>query len=168
MELTHCVGRRLELLLAERRQAIKKMQRARRLNGWAKQLLTGLLIAGLSATAKAELAVYYCNTTSYGQVTKEEVSNIRSYPFKLFIDLEQGKVKISGEISPIEIVDGTRLGRVKAWGDAVGLGQDSFFAHDPTIILDFRDGQLASTRVGELKGTDKFLIASYIASCEKF
>ena len=133
-----------------------------------KQLLTALLIAGISLTANAELVVYYCNTTSYGQVTNEGVDNIRSYPFKLFIDLEQGKVKISGEISPIEIVNGTRFGRVKSWGDEVGLGQGSFFAHDPTIILDFRHGQLASTRLGELKGTDDFLISSYLASCEKF
>ena len=133
------------------------------------KLLTALLIAGISATAKAEPVAYFCNTTKYAQVTDDEVSKIRSYPFKLLVDLEQGKVKISGEISPIEIVDGKFFGRVKPWGgDETGLGQDSFFAHDPTIILDFRDGQLASTRIGELRGTDDFLISSYLASCDKF
>ena len=134
-----------------------------------KQLLTALLIAGLLATAKAEPVAYFCNTTQYAEVTDDEVSNIRSYPFKLLVDLEQGKVKISGDISPIEIVDGKFFGRVEPWGgDEAGLRQDSFFAHDPTIVLDFRDGQLAFTGIGKLTSTDDFIIASYLASCEKF
>ena len=62
-----------------------------------KHLLTALLIAGFSVTAKAEPTVYYCNTVSYAEVTEGKVSDVRSYPFKLFIDFAERKIKVAGK-----------------------------------------------------------------------
>lgn len=126
------------------------------------------LIAITVNFAKAEPVVYFCNTTNYAQVTDEKVGNIRSYPLKLFVDLEQGKVKISGDVLAIEIEDGASIGRVRAWRDAAEYGQDAFFAHDPSHLLDFQNGQLASTSILKLKDPEEFIISSYLASCEKF
>ena len=67
-----------------------------------KQFLAALLIAGLSATAKAEPTVYYCNTTKFADVDKDEIQKIRSYPFKLFVDLKNSKIKVAGEIANFE------------------------------------------------------------------
>ena len=129
-----------------------------------KHLLTALLIAGFSVAAKAEPTVYYCNTTEYAQVTGGGVIDVKSYPFKLFVD--KAKVKISGDIDPIEITSG-------ADGTVLPMslskdGNDDFLAFNYKAVLDFRNRQLAYTTVRRRAIDGDFLLSSLLADCDKF
>ena len=135
-----------------------------------KHLLTGLLIAGFSVTAKAEPTVYYCNTVSLAQVKEAGVSDIKSYPLKLFVDLEEAKIKISTDgLNAFEIDDGIPYRSVTRWFGE-GKGEDAFFASDSDRLVDFRNGVLAVTEIGTIEENEEaqMIISSYLASCDKF
>ena len=136
-----------------------------------KPLLTALLIAGLSATAKAEPTVYFCNTTQYTQLTKEKVRRFKSHPFKLFVDLEAGRVKVTGEhVIGVNISDDLDLGNVRKWPNVeIDFGEGAFFANDGDWLVDFRRGNLAVTGISSISDNgSEFLISGYIATCDKF
>ena len=136
------------------------------------KLLTTLLVVGLSATARAEPTVYYCNTIKYGEVTKEKVSNIRSYPFKLFVDTEARpvKVKVAGETINFEATDGVRFANVTLWNSERNFGENAFYGNKLSSIFDFRGGIFAYTAIismGKEFGKE-MVISSYQARCDKF
>ena len=136
-----------------------------------KQLLTALLIASTYTTARAEPTVYFCNTTQYTQLTEEQVLGFKSYPFKLFVDLEAGRVKVTGEhVNGFNIVDERGLGSVTKWlNEVIDFGEGAFFANDGDWLIDFRQGNLAVTGISSAsENGGEFLISSFIASCDKF
>lgn len=129
-----------------------------------KHFLTALLIAGFSVAAKAEPTVYYCNTTAYAQVDASNVSDIRSYPFKLFVDLEQGKVKIAGDVNfATEITRGEGHSAVDTYGNS----DDLFFAYNIVESMVFDKGSLTLTSQVPLANGEPFIIAA-VARCDKF
>ena len=124
-----------------------------------KQLLTALLFAGLSATATAEPVVYYCNTTAYAQVKEEKVQNIRSYAFRLFIDRENKKIKIAGEVNTNEVEEGVYSGAV-----SINADSSSFMAWDNSSLLNFENGRLLQTVLSRTAS----IIQSYSAQCDRY
>ena len=103
-----------------------------------KQLLTALLIAGISAMAKAEPTVYYCNTTAFAQVYGTTTDTVRSYPFKLFIEADLGRTKI--KIAADELWDLTLDGSkeedtVYQWLTRPEYGDDAFFGMNTQLKL---------------------------------
>ena len=141
-----------------------------------KHLLTALLIAGFSVTAKAEPTVYYCNTTAYAVTQAGDVSNLKSYPFKLFVDLESRKVKVAGDVNfATELTDGKLGARVRKFtllglgDDALipGFSEDAFYAHDIFTHLSFEGGTLQLSDFGADANSKRF-VRSIIARCDKF
>ena len=135
------------------------------------KLLTALLIAGLSATAKAEPVVYFCNTIKYSEVTKDEVSNIRSYPFKLFIDTESRRMKVAGELINFEATDNEMFAKVIPWHADYNLGENAFHGFALGKTFDFRSGVFAFSAISTLGGESmgkEMIVASYLAQCDKF
>ena len=134
------------------------------------KLLTALLVVGLSATARAEPTVYYCNTIKFGEVTTEKVSNIKSHPFKLFIDAEAQRVKVAGESINFEATDSVMYANVTPWGTQHNLGENAFYGNTLSSIFDFRGGVFAFTAINTLgDGLGKeMIISSYVARCDKF
>lgn len=115
------------------------------------KLLTALFIAGLSATAKAEPVVYYCNTTAHVKVTETEILDYQSRPFRLLVDLEAKRAKVSRDVDfHWEWEDGLMNERVSslalgAWGD------DAFFANNEFISLIYGSGK---AMISQLRVTD--------------
>lgn len=126
------------------------------------KLLTVLLTAGLSATAKAEPIVYYCNSTAYALVTSEEVVNAESHLFRLFIDRENEKIKISGDSMLHEITH-------RSWGGVVYIYEDgqSFSAHDGFSLVKFKEGHLLVTKIA-LPVSMEMFVKTFSADCEKY
>lgn len=118
--------------------------------------------------AKAEPTVYYCNTTQYAEVTEERVANIRSYAFKLFIDLEATprRVKASGEAVNFDYTDG-EIGTINPYWEGAGFGYDSFFGGAIGSTYEFRNGIFAYTTTSRLADKSTY-IASFLARCDKF
>ena len=129
-----------------------------------------MLIATTAIFAKAEPSVYFCNTTEFAQVTDDGVGNIKSYPFRLFVDLDQKKIKISGDIAiaPLETLHDGQDNHVMPWTISSDKGEDAFFAFNSSILLDFQNGQLAATKLAYRSVKPGFLLSSLLASCEKF
>ena len=133
-----------------------------------KQLLTALLIAGLSATAKAEPVVYYCNTTAFAQVYGDNSDVVKSYPLKLFIErhITKSKIKIaSDEIWDLNLDASKETDSVYLW--PTEYGDDAFWGNNDDVMVDFRNGVLAYTTIGTSK-TGELMASAYVASCEKF
>ena len=131
-----------------------------------KQLLTALLIAGLSATAKAEPTPYFCSTTAHVQITEKEIQDVESRPFRLLVDLETKQVKVSRDVNFYwEWEDGLlneRVGslKLKAWGD------NAFYANNEFISLIYGSGKLMISQLQVLNGVRK--IDAVIANCDGF
>ena len=138
------------------------------------KLLTALLIAGLSATAKAEPVVYYCNTYQYAQVDDTEVADIIDYPIKLFIDREKRVIKVAGNplMDDFTIDNGNVGGQVVGFYPSDGqYGEDAFAASSGFDgYVEFRNGVLAVVAVntGIEHSKSDFLLNSYLADCDKF
>ena len=131
------------------------------------KLLTALLIAGLSATAKAEPVVYYCNTTAFADVVGSEINHVRSYPFKLFVDLQNKRIKLSGEFADSDSEAFGKYSHVRPWHEANNYGEDAFYANTFDEVFDFRNNTLAYARVNANQDKELFATA-VIARCDKF
>ena len=121
-----------------------------------KHLLTALLIAGLSATAKAEPTVYYCTTTHLVSVSPDGVKKYSQEPFKLFIDAENKAIEIRSDAIGFALSHNPPESTVNT------KGTHYFDAHGHGVVTDFVNGDLD---VAILKGYQKIL---YKASCDKF
>ena len=128
-----------------------------------KQLLTALLVAGLSATAKAEPVVYYCTTTQFAEVFVDKVIKIKDYRFKLFVDLQNKLVKIAGEIGEFQAMSDD----VFVWSLPQTSEQIGFFGGNPLGNFDFRNNTLAYTKAGSNSDGELF-VQSLVARCDKF
>ena len=114
--------------------------------------------------------MYFCNTTSFSIVSEAEVSKISSYPLKLFVDLTQDKIKLTGDIANIEIEDGKKYAHVASWsGDSSkNRGPNAFFASNLDHLIQFQNGLLAVTSIREDVGESELAIFSYLADCDAF
>ena len=128
------------------------------------KLLTALLIAGLSVMAKAEPVVYYCNTIKFVEVFKDEVINIKSYPFKLFVDLKSKKIKIAGEIGDFEATGD----EVITWSPFFKRGENAFYGGNALGTFDFQHNTLIYSKATARDSDKELFIMSFIARCDKF
>ena len=153
----------------------KKMQKDKSIGRkvkMTKQLLTALFIAGLSATAKAEPVVYYCNVIQWSDTTPEKISDLPiDTKFRMTIDLEKLTLEIkakkgaSSRLLDLTIANDLDKGqRVSPW-----LLDQSFTASSHANLLTFYDGMLTYTRTYfGMKGQPDPSINSRIASCDQF
>ena len=131
-----------------------------------KQLLTALLIAGLSATAKAEPVAYYCATTANVTVTEEGVVEHQSNPFRLLVDLAAKRVKVSrGESISWEWEDGLRNEQVGSL-EYEAIGDNAFYATNEFISLVYGSGKVMISQLRSADGVRK--VDAVIANCEEF
>ena len=133
-----------------------------------KQVLIALLITGLSAIAKAEPTVYFCNTVKLAQVTQSEISKVKSYPFRLFIDTVEKRVKGVGEIISLDATDDVLGTNVNFWRARWNYGQNAFFGSTFDTTFDFRNGVFAYTKISTIGDEDEFITTSFIARCDEF
>ena len=117
-----------------------------------KQLLTALLIAGLSATAKAEQNIYYCEMKSFVELTREG-ELVRYQPERFRMKLEKYSVTFSSG----GYMDGRRY--------------DYATRFDPNIMfrttdggLNFSNPILTESRHNAISGS----VSSFVANCEDF
>ena len=127
-----------------------------------KQLLIALLITGLSATAKAEPTVYYCNTTHYAQVNPDQLLNLRSYPVKLFVDIKSERVKVS----LTDWATTFKNDEILYFGDSEG--SESFQGSNRYGLVRFYNKTLAYTDIDYREKDGAVMISSFTASCDKF
>ena len=129
-----------------------------------KCLPAALLIAGLSVTAKAEPTVYYCNTTKFADVMKDEIQTIKSYPFKLFVDWANDKIKIAGEFAEFEASGD----QVTPWSVlSTEKGENAFFGSTISRTFDFQNNILGYSTVTSNQNGELF-VRGIIARCDKF
>ena len=129
----------------------------------SKNLLTALLIAGMSATAKAEPTVYYCNTTAFADIVGSETEKIKSYPFKLFVDLQNEKIKMSAEFGDSEASGD----QIIPWDGVFNCGEDAFFVSNLLEVFDFKDNTLAYAKIG-FNQHGETSVRAFMARCDKF
>ena len=136
-----------------------------------KQLLTALLIAGLSATAKAEPVVYQCETISFARITEKGVGNLKSHPFRLFVDLGKPestnkKIKVVGEvITEFEVtadVDSLIIPLDEDHGENAFIGQLG-----PFVTFSFRYGLFSASFLSQVGDRHRPIIDSYISRCDQ-
>ena len=120
-----------------------------------KQLLTALLIAGLSATAKAEPTVYYCNMTALVKVDADGTVN-KYTPERFTMKVEGRTVSFGG--------DGYMGGSKGELEQSFDPEIPSFWSVDGKFA--FVDNVLIHSQRSAF-GKDKFVI-SFIARCEDF
>lgn len=129
--------------------------------------IISILFSSIAVVAAAEPSVYYCNTTGYAQVERNDVRDIQSYPFKLFIDLENRQIKIAGSVDfAMELKEGEGYARVRSW-QMPSLGKDAFFAHNTFASFIFESNTLLVSELGATKAGGYFVNAA-IARCDKF
>ena len=133
-----------------------------------KQLLTALLIAGLSATAKAEPVVYYCNTVQQSVIQKSRTIDLIPQRFKLFVDLGKKKIKIVGTLADdYEVIDGD-VDQVTAHFNN-GPNENNFYGRISTIaVFAFQKGLFTYSIVDSGVFSDSPTVRSFIANCEDF
>ena len=131
-----------------------------------KQLLTALLIAGLSATAKAKPVAYYCATTANVTVTEKGIVEHQSNPFRLLVDLESKRVKISRDVDFYwEWEDGLGNEQVGSL-EYKAIGDNAFYATNEFISLVYGSGKVMISQLGSTDGVRK--VDAVIANCEEF
>lgn len=128
-----------------------------------KQLLTALLIAGLSATAKAEPVVYYCETIS-GQTIWVSGDSKPAESFRFKIKVDESTLKISRKIDGESSVTVYTL--IDSYDPKLGTFKSNGLANPSRISshqLTFNNKVLIHTF--QLPG---HFVSSYIAQCEDF
>ena len=140
------------------------------------KLLTALLVAGLSATAKAEPVVYYCNTIKHAFIDTQGVATVESIPLRIFIERDTKAVKIKGVpvIGDIYISDSGVQKHLSFWPPHLGYGDDAFYGGNWDSTVEFRHNTLAVAQVGFKRkagigsGPQTFMLNAFLAECDKF
>ena len=118
-----------------------------------KQLLTTLLIAGISATAKAEPTVYYCEMKSFADFMHDgEIVNYKLERFTMKV--ESKKVSFGG--------DGYLEGHERPLDFEFRLNDEFFTSSAFGGIFEFRENIL---RVAQMSIKD---MTTLVARCDKF
>ena len=133
-----------------------------------KQLLTALLIAGSSATAKAEPVVYYCDTVQQSVIQKSRTVVLPAQRFKLFVDLKIKKIKIAGTLLDDHEVSDGGDDKVTALFTN-GPNEYNFYGRISTIAaFAFQNGLFTYSIVDSGIFSESPTVRSFIANCEKF
>ena len=141
----------------------------------SKPLLTALLIAGLSATAKAESEIYLCNTIEHAFVDIEGVKNIPSAPFKMFADKDKNQIRLEGMpfTRNLLVTDGVGEEHLVFWPSGLDYGEIAFYGGNHNSAVEYRHNTLAVTQVGfKVKGgigsgPQTFMLNAFLAECNK-
>lgn len=142
-----------------------------------KKLLIALLIASLSATAKAEPVVYVCSSENVAEIRDGGIRSGREVRFKLFIDQSQQTVKLSEESFGTIIVDAVNNSDIQFWSKADEAESHGFTTYykstedeeiglDSRFLVSFQAKTLAITWLGTVVGGGMIHIDSLIADCE--
>ena len=131
------------------------------------KLLTALLIAGLSATVKAEDSAYICKVSNYVEITEDRAGKIETEVVGLLTNLNIRQVKIKDRIGDVLISDSDHGSTVSPW--PIEHGEDAFSANNTGNIVTFSGGVLSVSRhLATYEGEEfKPFIDSYIATCTK-
>ena len=131
-----------------------------------KQLLTALLMTGLSATATAEPVAYYCATTANVTVSEKGVVEHQSNPFRLLVDLAAKRVKVSRDLNFYwEWEDGLGNEQVGSL-EYKAIGDNAFYATNEFISLVYGSGKVMISQLSSADGVRK--VDAVIANCEEF
>ena len=127
-----------------------------------KQLLTALLIAGISATAKAERVLLNCTSIDTVELTEFGAETDTGVNILLDLHLEKGmlSVIIDGELAT-EVIH-NKNGKLQRLSNENLFGQHAFEGNTLSQMYELRYNLFAWTQVG---GEGDLTVVSHMATC---